>query len=267
MNLEINNLKFNYKADSKVLDGVDLLVKDESTIAIVGISGCGKSTLLRLIAGITTKSKENLYEGVINIEGLSPVEYKKKGDTSIMFQNTKLLPNLDVSENIQVPLKIKHIKDPEKVNKLIKMVGLSGHEGKLPRDLSGGMITRVGLARTFAPNSKLMLLDEPLSGLDVSHRSEMLVELEKLKSEFSTNIIYVTHDIEESLIISNHIIVMSLSGKILKELIIEKPLPRAIDKNSLKEIRKMLPTEYDMIYDLIMADKAKYGDIKDYQEQ
>jgi ABC-type nitrate/sulfonate/bicarbonate transport system ATPase subunit len=259
MKIESNNLVFSYTRDSIVLDNISFSVDNGNTIAIVGLSGCGKSTLLRLIAGLITKNRENIYKGEIKIEGLTPFDYKLKNETGFMFQNAALFPNLKVRKNIEIALKIKGISDSAKVDEMVQKVGLTNHIHKYPKNLSGGMQTRVALARTFITNPKLMLLDEPFSGLDVSNKSELLVELERLKKEYSTNIVFVTHDIDEALLISNHIIVLSLSGKIIDEIFINQFLPRAFDNKSLKNIRKTLFAEYEKIYDLIMEDQEKYG--------
>lgn len=259
MNIEIKNLEFGYTPGQRVINNIDLSIDNGNTLAIVGASGCGKSTLLRLIAGLITPNRENVYNGTITIDGETPEKFIKRSKTAFMFQKATLLDNMKVKENIAVPLIIKGIKDKAKVDEMNRMVELENDIHKLPKELSGGMQTRVALARTFISNPKLMLLDEPFSSLDIKRKMNLYIELEKLKKKSDTKIIFVTHDIDEALLISNHIVVFSLTGSIIEQVLIDKPLPRAIDKHSMKKSRRELIDEYEKIYDLIMDDEETNG--------
>ena len=234
MNIEICNLNFSYFKLRKVINNISFSVNNGNTLAIVGASGCGKSTLLRLISGLINKNNNNFYTGTITIEGLVPKEYSKRCETGFMFQEPTLFPNLTVRQNVLLPLQIKHLKSEDEADKLIEMVGLNDYQKYLPSILSGGMKTRVSLARTFVTKPKLLLLDEPFSALDIRWRYNLYRELDKLKNEYKPLIIIVTHDIHEALLLSNHIIVFSKNGVILKEMIIDKPLPRVYNFDYIK---------------------------------
>jgi NitT/TauT family transport system ATP-binding protein len=207
-------LSFRYTREKSVLDGVSFALQKSHTLSIVGASGCGKSTLLRIMSGILPDAKDNHLSGKVSINGQTPDEYRRSGKLAFMFQESSLMPNLTVRQNITLPLKIKGIKDDEKVNSLLRIVGLSDYANYLPKHLSGGMKTRVALARSFATGPELLLLDEPFSALDIAWKSNLYVELEKLREQYRTTVVFVTHDVQEALLLSNQIIVMSHVGQI-----------------------------------------------------
>lgn len=208
------NINFRYIRDKSVLDGVSFALHKSHTLSIVGASGCGKSTLLRIMSGILPAARDNYLSGKISINGQTPDEYRRSGKLAFMFQESTLMPNLTVKQNITLPLKIKGIKDDEKVNSLLRIVGLADYANYLPKHLSGGMKTRVALARSFATGPELLLLDEPFSALDIAWKSNLYIELEKLREQYRTTVVFVTHDVQEALLLSNQIIVMSHVGQI-----------------------------------------------------
>lgn len=212
MFLKGEQISFGYAAEKRVLNGVSFALDKSETLSVVGASGCGKSTLLRIISGILPTAQDNWLKGQININGQTPDEYRKSGKLAFMFQEATLMPNLTVRENIAFPLKIKGIRDNEKVKNLLYTVGLEEHSNKLPKELSGGMKTRVALARSFVTGPELLLLDEPFAALDIAWKSKLYIELEKLREQYQTTIIFVTHDIQEALLLSNKIIVLGKSG-------------------------------------------------------
>jgi len=224
MFLKGEKIDFGYTAEKQVLNGVSLSLDKSETLSVVGASGCGKSTLLRIISGILPSAKDTWLNGQININGQTPDEYRKSGKLAFMFQEATLMPNLTVKENIAFPLKIKGIKDNERVTNLLYTVGLEDHSNKLPKELSGGMKTRVALARSFVTGPELLLLDEPFSALDIAWKSKLYIELEKLREQYHSTIIFVTHDVQEALILSNKIIVLGKNGTKLYEDIIESDL-------------------------------------------
>ncbi len=211
------NISFSYEKEHEVLKNVSFSVEKGETLAIVGASGSGKSTILRIIAGILPNKSENLLKGHIYIDDNSSSEYLKKGKLSFMFQEPTLFPNLNVKENIEIPLRVKRQSNPDKINYLIDIVGLKSFEGFLPNNLSGGMKTRVALARSFITNPELLLLDEPFSSLDVAWRDALYSELIQLRNDNNTTVILVTHDISEALRLSNKVLCLSFDGKILIE--------------------------------------------------
>ncbi len=211
--IELEHIDFRYR-DQDVLRNVSFSLPKGEAIAIVGASGCGKSTLLRLISGILPNNPQNKLNGNIYINSLAPEEYRIKGKLSFMFQENTLMPNLTVKDNITLPLKIQGVADNQKVNKLIEIVGLQAYANFLPKHLSGGMKTRVALARSFINNPDLLLLDEPFSALDIAWKSKLYKELDKLRNRFNTTMIVVTHDVQEALLLANHIVVLNNVGEV-----------------------------------------------------
>jgi NitT/TauT family transport system ATP-binding protein len=212
MALQISNISFGYSQLSNVLNGISVDVNKGETLSVVGASGCGKSTLLKLVSGILPNLKSDTYSGNILIDDKCPNEYIKEGKLAFMFQEATLMPNLTAKENIALPLKIKGIKDENKVNELIEIVGLTEYANYLPQQLSGGMKTRVSLARSFVTQPELLLLDEPFSALDIAWKSKLYVELENLRNKYNTTVVIVTHDVQEALLLANKLVVLSKDG-------------------------------------------------------
>lgn len=214
MFLKIKNISFGYHSEKKILQNISFNLQKNETLSIVGASGCGKSTLLRIISGILPNSKNNILHGQVSINDQTPDEYRETGKLGFMFQEATLMPNLTVKENIAFPLKIKGTNNNAKVSELLETVGLTEYSSYLPKDLSGGMKTRVALARSFITGPELLLLDEPFSALDISWKSKLYIELEKLREKYHTTVVFVTHDVQEALLLSNDVLVFSKSGEI-----------------------------------------------------
>lgn len=153
--------------------------------------------------------------GQVLIEGLAPNSYLKEGNLSFMFQTPTLFPNLTVEENIRLPLQIKRSNTRPSINALIETVGLSAYRHYYPRQLSGGMRTRVALARSFITKPKLLLLDEPFSALDVAWKDTLFNELRQLMQDYGTTVILVTHDISEAIELADTIICLGIRGELL----------------------------------------------------
>jgi NitT/TauT family transport system ATP-binding protein len=209
-----DNISFRYVPTKSVLNGVSFALGESHTLSIVGASGCGKSTLLRIISGILPNAEGHQLDGRIRICGRTPDEYRRSGKLAFMFQEATLMPNLSVKENIILPLKIKSLPDEGRVDDLLQMVGLSAFADYLPKHLSGGMKTRVALARSFITGPELLLLDEPFSALDIAWKSKLYIELEKLREKYRTTVIFVTHDVQEALLLSNDVMVFDSRGGI-----------------------------------------------------
>lgn len=190
------------------LHGVSLSIADNEFFTLLGPSGCGKTTLLRCIAGF-----EDVTEGEIqlfgqNIAGLDP----NHRPVNTVFQQYALFPHMTVLENVAFGLKMKGVSLSDRTaraGKMLEMVHLSAFADRLPAQLSGGQQQRVALARALAPEPKVLLLDEPLSALDLKLRQAMRVELKTLQEQTGITFIFVTHDQEEALTMSDHIAVMS----------------------------------------------------------
>jgi spermidine/putrescine transport system ATP-binding protein len=190
------------------LHGISLTIRDNEFFTLLGPSGCGKTTLLRMIAGF-----EDVTEGEIllfgqDIAGLEP----NLRPVNTVFQNYALFPHISVIDNVAFGLKMKGMGLSERrarAGKMLEMVHLSAFADRLPAQLSGGQQQRVALARALAPEPRVLLLDEPLSALDLKLRQAMRVELKQLQEETGITFIFVTHDQEEALTMSDRIAVMS----------------------------------------------------------
>jgi ABC-type nitrate/sulfonate/bicarbonate transport system ATPase subunit len=209
--ITVDGVTFKYNTEL-ILDKVAFEIMTGDSLAIAGASGCGKSTLLRIIAGLLPNNKKHVFSGEVLVYNLMPKQYVKGGKLSFMFQEDSLMPNLNVMENVEFPLKIRRIKDAKRIDKLLDIVGLSEYANYFPKDLSGGMKTRVALARSFVTNPQVLLLDEPFASLDIAWKSKLYKELISLKSMHETTVLIVTHDVQEALLLSNSILVLNNRG-------------------------------------------------------
>lgn len=192
---------------TEVLKNINLYIRRNEFLTLLGPSGCGKTTTLRLIGGFEQPTKGNiLFEGK-NINSLPP--YKRRVNT--VFQKYALFSHMTVEENIAFGLKIKKL-DPkvikEKVHNILKLVNLSGYEKRSIDSLSGGQQQRIAIARALVNEPDVLLLDEPLGALDLKLRQDMQVELKRMQKQLGITFIYVTHDQEEALTMSDTIVVM-----------------------------------------------------------
>lgn len=191
-----------------VLDDLNLYVRENEFLTLLGPSGCGKTTLLRLLGGFETPdSGEIIFDGK-NINDLPP----NKRPLNTVFQKYALFSHMTIAENIAFGLKIKGKPQSyidEKVRYALKLVNLDGFENRMPDSLSGGQQQRIAIARAIVNEPKVLLLDEPLGALDLKLRQDMQYELIRLKNELGITFIYVTHDQEEALTMSDTIVVMN----------------------------------------------------------
>ncbi|OSQ23523.1 ABC transporter ATP-binding protein [Campylobacter concisus] len=197
--IEILNLSKHFFINDKridVLKELNLSIKKDKITVILGRSGCGKTTLLRLIAGL---------EGV----SLGEIKFKEQAKIGFVFQEPRLMPFLNVYENIVFALK-KHEIDEVKIDRLISMIGLSDFKFAAVSQLSGGMSSRVSLARVLAYEANLILMDEPFAALDAFTRASMQAEILKLQA--GKTIIFVTHNVDEALYLADEIILLEKGG-------------------------------------------------------
>lgn len=192
---------------SHVVKDLNLQVKEGEFLTLLGSSGCGKTTTLRMIAGF-----EEPTNGTILVEG-EPVENKEPYERNVntVFQSYALFPHMTIYENIAYGLKIKKIPKDEirvRVSEMLDMVQLQGFENRYPRQLSGGQKQRVAIARALINKPRVLLLDEPLGALDLKLRKQMQLELKTLQKKLGITFIYVTHDQEEALTMSDRIGIM-----------------------------------------------------------
>ncbi|MBR6423470.1 MAG: spermidine/putrescine ABC transporter ATP-binding protein, partial [Bacteroidales bacterium] len=198
--------------DKKVLDDISLSIKRGEFVTFLGPSGCGKTTTLRLIAGFGKPD-----EGTVTMEGkvindIPP--YQRQLNT--VFQRYALFPHLDVYDNVAFGLKLQKVPAEEikkRVKKVLKLVSMSDYEDRDVESLSGGQQQRVAIARALINQPRVLLLDEPLAALDLKMRKDMQIELKEMHKKLGITFIYVTHDQEEALTLSDTIVVMN-EGKI-----------------------------------------------------
>ncbi len=205
--IELKGISKAYDGE-KVIDSMNLYIRDGEFITFLGPSGCGKTTTLRIIGGFETADEGNLYFDGVEISDVPA--YKRHINT--VFQKYALFPHLNVYENIAFPLRLKKVKEEEiekRVTEMLRMVALSGFENKSVSTLSGGQQQRVAIARALVSHPKVLLLDEPLGALDLKLRKDMQNELKSIQKEIGITFIYVTHDQEEALSMSDTIVVMA----------------------------------------------------------
>ena len=205
--LSVQNLNKVYDG-KKVLNNVSFEVKKGEFLAVLGLSGCGKTTLLRILIGLEHQDGGAILKDNVDISGLSP---DKRG-MGIIFQNYALFPNMTVLENVSYALKLRKdmAKSADKIARdTLEQLGMSEHLYKKPAHLSGGQQQRVAIARTLALNPDILLLDEPISALDVTNREIMKNELKEIQKKFNSTMIFITHEQEEAFYLADRIMVMS----------------------------------------------------------
>ena len=247
--VEINNVQKVYRvkggADVHALNGVNLTVSENEFICVVGPSGCGKTTLLNIIAGL-----ETVDSGEVTIEGQRIIG--PGPDRAVIFQQYALYPWMTVLKNVMFPLKFqrKHIvsekkdasgksvkvikdvrytkKEKEEIaRKYIKMVDLEGFEDAFPSRLSGGMKQRVAIARAYVGDAEVLLMDEPFGAVDAQTRSQLQEDLLKTWAKEKKTCFFITHDVEEAVLLASRVVIMSARpGRIKKIIEIDLPYPR-----------------------------------------
>jgi spermidine/putrescine transport system ATP-binding protein len=204
--VDVDNVTKHYE-EVTALKKVSLSIRDNEFFTLLGPSGCGKTTLLRTIAGF-----EGISEGDIRLFGDSIVDLPpNKRPVNTVFQQYALFPHMTVMENVAFGLRRQKVADSEarkRTGEVLELVQLSGYADRLPSQLSGGQQQRVALARALAPRPKVLLLDEPLSALDLKLRQDVRVELQQIQHNTGITFVFVTHDQEEALTMSNRIAVM-----------------------------------------------------------
>ena len=223
----------------EALRDIDLEVPDGEFIAVVGRSGCGKSTLLRLIAGLLPTST-----GEVRVAGERVTRPRR--DIAMLFQRPALLPWRSVLDNVLLPVQIfgwKKAAHRERAHDQLQMTGLGGFANRLPHELSGGMQQRVALCRSLIGNPRVMLMDEPFSALDALTREELSGELQRVHMEHRATIVFVTHSIDEAVLLADRVVVLSpRPGRIREILDIKIPRPRTLGRTAhLDEVARASP--------------------------
>jgi NitT/TauT family transport system ATP-binding protein len=248
--ISIKNMSLSYlskrKADRiNVLSGVNLEIGKGEFHILLGPSGCGKSTLLNVIVGYLKNSG-----GEVTVYG-KKIERPGR-DRGMVFQNadSAIFPWLTVRENVEFGLRMRRIKKRERreaASRYISLVGLSGHEDKFPHELSGGMKQRTQIARLLANDSDILVMDEPLGALDAQTRRIMQSELVRTWRETQNTIVFVTHDIQEAILLGQKVHIMSHSpeAKIYKTYDIDLPYPRSESDRRFQEIFSRIQGHFD----------------------
>ncbi len=206
--ISLKDIVVEFEDGEKILKNISLDIKDKEFVTFLGPSGCGKTTTLRIIAGFLEPTSGDVFFDGQRINGVPP----HKRNVNTVFQRYALFPHLNVYENIAFGLRVKKISEKEirkRVGEMLEMVNLMGFEKRSVNRLSGGQQQRVAIARALVNHPKVLLLDEPLGALDLKLRKEMQIELRRIQQELELTFIYVTHDQEEALTMSDSIVVMN----------------------------------------------------------
>lgn len=235
--LHIKNISKQYNSSNlitqTIFDGMDLKIREGEFVTIIGKSGCGKSTLLNIVAGL-----DKSFSGEVIVEG-KPVKSTSQ-DRIVIFQENALFPWLNVVQNIEFSLR--QIRIPKERRRdlamnYLNMVGLSDFADANVHELSGGMKQRVAIARALSLDPKFLLMDEPFAALDIHTRQSLCSELLRIHNETRKTILFVTHNIDEAVLLGDRVILLSHSaGKIRREFIVDIPRPRDLNHTAIRNI-------------------------------
>lgn len=220
--IKITNLSYTYPSKHQALSLIDLQINKGEFVSIIGPSGCGKTTLLKIMANLIED-----YSGEVKINNLTPEEYRKKGKLSYLFQQSNLFPWRTVWQNINLPLEIHHDYCRKKTDQALSLVGLTRFRNFYPANISGGMQQRTALARGLVTDPEVIFMDEPFASLDEITREKLEEELLTLWRIKGVTIVFVTHNIQEAVFLSDRVAIMSLDGRIKKKIKVNLKKPRA----------------------------------------
>jgi NitT/TauT family transport system ATP-binding protein len=234
------------KGSVTALDHVSIDVQPGEFVSMIGPSGCGKSSLLGIVAGFTRATS-----GRVTLDG---VPIKKPGpERGVVFQQYSLLPWLSVRKNVEFGLRMKGVDKAERedtARRLLSLAGLRAFEQHYPDQLSGGMKQRIGIVRALATNPEVLLMDEPFGALDTQTRAVMQEILTDMWQQFRTSVLFITHDIEESLFLSDRVYVMTARpGRVKAEIKVNLPRPRTAEMTSTPEFAELVRTLKGLIRD------------------
>ena len=257
-----NNLPVKVKIDNVVkkysgrngemvaLNGVSLDIHENEFVCVVGPSGCGKSTLLNIIAGLHEPTSGQVLVDGQAVSGPGP-------DRGVVFQQYALFPWLTVQKNVEFGLKLQGMsqdKAEQEAKKYIKMVDLEQFAQSYPKELSGGMKQRVAIARAYAINPKVLLMDEPFGAVDAQTRTQLQTELLKTWEKEQKTCFFITHDVEEAIILAQRVIIMSARPGRIKEVVeINIPYPRTQETKMSKEFLDLKNHIWSQVYQEYLA--------------
>jgi NitT/TauT family transport system ATP-binding protein len=251
MFIEVRNISKTFRsreagqATRAILDAVDFTAEQGEIVSLLGPSGCGKTTLLRIIAGLIQPDQGST---IVNGEAIT----RPRKDHCMVFQNFGLLPWRTVEQNIAFPLELDHrsVRERKDISeKYLELVNLRGYGQHFPHEISGGMQQRVGIARALVRNPRLLLMDEPFGALDAQTREQLQKEFMRIVSVTRNTVIFVTHSIEEALILSDRIVVFTKAPGRIKA-IIERPEGVAKDFDAARTNPRLI-TEAERLRDLL----------------
>lgn len=243
--LRIDKLHKEFPKDDGTMVAIDdfsFEVRNGEFVCLLGPSGCGKTTVLRIIAGLEEKTSGNII--------LDGKEIEKPGsDRGMVFQEFALLPWRNVQKNVEFGLEIKGLNPSDRkarADKYIELVGLKGFENSLPKQLSGGMKQRVGIARALANDPEILLMDEPFGALDAQTRNQMQKELLRIWEETKKTVLFVTHSVDEAVFLADKVIVLTTRPSKIKEVFeVDQPRPRDRADPSFLALRKRILAELE----------------------
>lgn len=230
----------------EALRDIDLSVQPGEFVTLVGRSGCGKSTLLRIIAGLLPISSGEVYVDGELMTGPQP-------NISLMFQSPALLPWRTVLDNVLLPVEVMKMDVKayrDRAGELIELTGLQGFEQRLPRELSGGMQQRVSLCRSLIQDPSLLLMDEPFAALDALTREELSVELQRVASAQGKTVVFVTHSVDEAILLSDRVVVLSpRPGQVHEVVDVDIPRPRSMgESENTERIAHLRAVVHDLLF-------------------
>jgi NitT/TauT family transport system ATP-binding protein len=236
------------------LTGIDLAIGKQEFVALVGQSGCGKTTMLRIMAGLIMPT-----EGEVTIAGQSLWRGERRDDDALrklglVFQDANLFPWYSVEENISLPLLLRKVDKRARIKRareLAELVGLTGFERALPRELSGGMKQRVAIARALSYHPEILLLDEPFGALDAMTRDKMNIELQRIAEATQATVVLVTHSIGEAVFLADRVVLLSARpGQIRSITRVDVPRPREHDVTAEPDFQaKVVDLRHQLIED------------------
>ena len=230
----------------QVLDDVSLEVAPNEFVAIVGPSGCGKTTLIKIVQGLTRPTAGRVMVGGASVSDTPP-------DAGFVFQHDSLLPWRTVFDNVAFPLELKKAgrrRDRERIEHLISLVGLEGFGASYPHELSGGMRQRVNLARALAASPDVLIMDEPFAALDALTRAQMQTELLRIWSEEKKTVLFVTHQIDEAVLLADRVVTMTARpGRIAEIVKVSLPRPRSAETRHDRDFKEMVDYLWDRLHE------------------
>jgi len=243
---DLTKVFMGHAGEVRALDNVSLQIQDREFVCVIGPSGCGKSTMLNIIAGLDAPTSGKIYMDDAEITGPG----KERG---VIFQQYALFPWLTVLQNVEYGLKIQRVPKAERTEiarKYIDMVGLSDFVKAYPKELSGGMKQRVAIARGYAVNPQILLMDEPFGALDAQTRTQLQEDLMQTWQAEKKTCFFITHDVEEAVLLAQRIVIMSARPGRIKEIVeIDIPFPRDQKTKMSKEFNEIKNYIWGKVYE------------------